>query len=285
MKQWIAFVLLLGLSWAQQVGNWTLQSRKDPITDEVAVYALSVYTAQGFQDSGVLLVRCQWEQPDIFLATQRAMNHGTVSTVYRFDQNTPKTTTFLSGTSGTSVFVPADQTWTFFQGLQNASRLVLRVQDYQGIQRNYIFNISGFKRIATRFTCFKKPDPSPPAVVRTSSTPPRPQDAARYVNYIKARDLRTYFGFSVEPADGGYYIHRGNIGFKIAPGSTRAIPVNDTAAVRLKAAPLVYQGSLWLPLQFLEQFKCQTTRIDDKVARIECGSGRGYLLELQPWNP
>jgi hypothetical protein len=284
MKHWIALVLLLGLGWAQQVG-WTLQSRKDPITDEIAVYALSVYTARGFQDSGVLLVRCQWGQPDIFLATQRALNNGLVSTVYRFDQNAPKTATFLSGASGTSVFVPADQVWTFFQGLQNASRLALRVQDYQGMQRSYIFNISGFKRIAARFTCFEKPNPNPRALVRTPPAPPRPLKAARYVNYIKARDLRRHFGFSVEPADGGYYIHGENIGFKIAPGSTWAIPVNDTAAVRLKAAPLVYQGSLWLPLQFVEQFKCRTTRIDGKVARIECGSGRGYLLELQPWNP
>ncbi|MCX7783635.1 MAG: hypothetical protein N2318_08330 [Meiothermus sp.] len=285
MKQWVALVLLLELSWAQQVGNWTLQTRKDPVTDEVAVYALSVYTARGFQDSGVLLVRCQWGQPDIFLATQRALNSGMVSTVYRFDRNTPRTATFLSGTSGTSVFVPAAQTWTFFQGLQNASRLALRVQDYQGVQRSYIFDISGFKRIAARFTCFKKPDPNPPAAVRTPPPPPRPQEAARYVNYIQARDLRTYFGFSIEPADGGYYIRRGNIGFKIAPGSNRAIPVNDTAAVRLKAAPLMYQGSLWLPLQFLEQFKCQTIPMDGKVARIQCGSGHGYLLELQPWNP
>lgn len=285
MKRWVALVLLLGLGWAQQVGNWTLQTRKDPVTDEVAVYALSVYTARGFQDSGVLLVRCQWGQPDIFLATQRAMNGGMVPTVYRFDQNAPRTATFLSGTSGTSVFVPATQTWIFFQGLQNASRLALRVQDYQGVQRSYIFNIRGFKGIANRFPCFKKPDPSPPAAVRIPPPPPRPQEAARHVNYIQARDLRTHLGFSVEPADGGYYIHRGNIGFKIAPGTTRAIPVNDTAAVRLKAAPLVYRGSLWLPLQFLEQFNCQTNRINVKVARIQCGSGRGYLLELQPWNP
>lgn len=269
MKQLLACVLLLGVGLAQRYGAWTLQTQKDPITDETSVYAASLY--RDFQDSAVLLVRCQWNQPDIFLATQRFLDSGEVVTVYRFDQNAPHQLVFPSSTTGTSAFVPEDRLWAFFQGLQSSTRLALRVQDAKGAHHTYVFKLSGFKRLASRFACFKKPAPATPAA--RPPTIPRPKEALAHVNYIKAGELRNRLGFAVDRGDSGYRLSKRAKGFIIHPGSTLATPTDDSAAVTLNAPPLLYQGSLWLPIQFLSQFGCGITRLEHQRARVECGPG------------
>lgn len=281
MKQLLALILLLGAGLAQRYGAWTLQTQKDPITDETAVYAASLH--REFQNPAVLLVRCQWNQPDIFLATQQFLSRGEVVTVYRFDQNTPRTLVFLSSTTGTSAFVPQDRLWVFFRGLQSSARLALRVQDSKGAFHTYVFRLSGFRRIASRFTCFKRPAP-----VIAAAKPPtvaRPKEALAHVNYIKAAELRGLLGFGLDRGDSGYRLSKGAKGFIINPGSTLATPADDSAAITLGAPPLLYQGSLWLPLRFLGQFGCRITRLEAKRARVECGPGEASSLSLQPWNP
>lgn len=135
------------------IGSWRVDISKDPITDatEYLAYSLATdkKTSLGFTcDNGSLIIGV--------LAKDFLNNDAYIPGVYRFDSQEPEYYDFAPGNKGVQAFLDEEQYKLFVKPLVKAKKFVVRLENYEGIQYTYTFNLNRTLDALKKLPCAKK---------------------------------------------------------------------------------------------------------------------------------
>lgn len=112
------------------------------------------------------------------------------------------------------------------------------------------------------------PLPTIPGLASSTSTRVRPAAAFSGVTYFKATDIQT-IGGSISALQGNtYVISAFKHSVNVVPNSLMIY--NDGKLLKMATAPFVYQGSLYLPSQYLFKLGCNVDRTSSYSVMATC---------------
>lgn len=101
--------------------------------------------------------------------------------------------------------------------------------------------------------------PPPPAVKATASAPPPPKRPAlvtRGAVYVNSYDLRAMGVEIVKERSSWYYLGIKTLSLRLKPGSKAALLGLKRQSIVLKARPVLWEGSLYVPASALRTMGC-----------------------------
>ena len=152
----LALVLIASACGGQErIRAFTLRPDRDAMTD-MDRSALSTDEIGGTPiRTGRLIWRCNGSVIDLYIAADEFLNSGGgVSVQWRFDDSPPSPVDHWSvSTSGTAAFAPRLTIYGFTRRAMDASRIALRVRDFQNTPRDYQFSMMGLTEGLSRMAC------------------------------------------------------------------------------------------------------------------------------------
>jgi len=94
---------------------------------------------------------------ELFVAADQFLNSGDpVPLVWRFDRQPPsQTQAWIVSTAGTAAFAPEAVIPTFTEAARKAGALVIRLEDYRGVDTDLSFSMSGSDAALRALPCFR----------------------------------------------------------------------------------------------------------------------------------
>ena len=149
----------------QRVGNFGVERKADPITDEDKSFAGVV--AQGGDQQLALIWHCSGREMVMGFGFQQNGYGAQMGVVWRFDREEPEALTLSRSGESTSLYLlPDDYEHDFTTRIRNASRFVVRVLAASGAV-DYVFDLDGSERALGSLGCVRalRPPADPPGIL------------------------------------------------------------------------------------------------------------------------
>lgn len=149
----------------QRVGNFAVERKADPITDEDKSFAGVI--AQGDGQQLALIWHCSGRDLAMGFGFQQNGYGAQMAVVWRFDREEPQSITLSRSGESTSLYLlPHDYEHDFTTRIRNASRFVVRVLAASGAV-DYVFDLDGSDRALGSLGCVRalRPPADPPGIL------------------------------------------------------------------------------------------------------------------------
>jgi hypothetical protein len=128
-----------------KAANWSVDEKKDPLSDKVVVIARNVGTKEiASANPAVLMARCSEGKLEAYVALDQFLNSkDPVPVRYRFDQESLVQDKWEVSTEGTTVFVGFKGIADFLRKAASAKQLILEGEDFRGTPHRATFGLEG----------------------------------------------------------------------------------------------------------------------------------------------
>ena len=164
----VLFLLTMAPAAAQtRIQAFTYTPRKDEITDEDRSTLITSELRGTVMRNAALAWRCDGSSPRVYVLADEFLNAtDPVPIRWRFDSDPPSPVMWWTvSTVGTVAFAPDDLVDWFSRRARRASRVIIRVEDYRGVEYTLEFSLAGLTAGLRQLACFSEGGPATGRVV------------------------------------------------------------------------------------------------------------------------
>ena len=127
------------------MGNWTVQSGTDPLTDEETFLA-ALESSEGVSSfqKPTLLIRCKQNSSEVFVAWGEYLSDNALVTS-RFGAEKPSTFTWEEASDQTATFLGSERHAWFFKSALSSEKFVAQIEPYRSGPITAVFNLAGIQ--------------------------------------------------------------------------------------------------------------------------------------------
>jgi len=135
----------------EAVGNWFVQVKVNPLTDEKETNMLTLDEgSEQVIDAKSLVIRLK-DKPELFIVWKEYLGDNTLIR-YRFDDGEVQKSHWQQSANKTALFYPSSKKLKdFVKKLLNAKKLVVGITPYNEAEQTAVFNLEGLKEAITPY--------------------------------------------------------------------------------------------------------------------------------------